>query len=123
MEGRRGQLPPNPTGLSQTFESAGIKLPSADRLSPVGRHQAVCGVVISCVVAIIGPTDAGKTSLIASLYDLLQEGPVAGIGFARSLTLHAFEQACHDARAALATRRSAQRTDAAGSRRLLSPRR
>jgi hypothetical protein len=52
------------------------------------------------IIAIIGPSDAGKTSLIASLYDLFQEGPVAGVEFARSRSLHAFEQTCHDARAA-----------------------
>ena len=52
------------------------------------------------VISIIGPGDAGKTSLIASLYELFQEGPVSEIGFAQSQTLHAFEQACHDARAA-----------------------
>lgn len=50
------------------------------------------------VIAVIGPHDAGKTSLIASLYDLFQEGPVGGVEFASSSTLHAFEQACHDAR-------------------------
>ena len=52
------------------------------------------------IIAIIGPRDAGKTSLIASLYDLFQEGSVSGVEFARSRTLHAFEQTCHDARAA-----------------------
>lgn len=52
------------------------------------------------IIAIIGPLDAGKTSLIASLYDLFQEGPVAGVEFARSRSFHAFEHTCHDARAA-----------------------
>lgn len=51
------------------------------------------------VVAIIGPTAGGKTTLIASLYDLFQAGPVAGQRFAKSFTLSAFEQACHHARA------------------------
>ncbi|UHQ19024.1 hypothetical protein LVB87_12650 [Lysobacter sp. KIS68-7] len=52
------------------------------------------------VVAIIGSSDSGKTSLIASLYDLFQEGSVSDVEFCRSESLHAFEQACHDARAA-----------------------
>ncbi|MFK0278376.1 hypothetical protein ACIQUG_32210 [Ensifer sp. NPDC090286] len=52
------------------------------------------------VVAIIGPSDTGKTSLIAGLYDLFQLAPVKTVNFAGSETLHAFEQACHDARAA-----------------------
>lgn len=52
------------------------------------------------VIAIVGPHDSGKTSLIASLYDKLQDGPVVPFAFRGSQTLHAFEQACHDARAA-----------------------
>ncbi|WP_378948061.1 hypothetical protein [Mesorhizobium sp. ANAO-SY3R2] len=54
----------------------------------------------SRAIAIIGPNDAGKTSLIASVYDRLQDGPVAGAGFAGSSTLIGFEKVCHDARAA-----------------------
>ena len=52
------------------------------------------------VIAIIGPLESGKTSLIAGLYDLFQRGNVAGIRFARSRTLHEFERTCHDARSA-----------------------
>lgn len=52
------------------------------------------------VIAIVGPREAGKTSLIASLFDLFQEGPVGEISFAGSETLHAFELACHNSRAA-----------------------
>ena len=52
----------------------------------------------SRVVAIIGPHDAGKTSLIASIHDLFQEGPIGSFEFAASSTLHAFEAASHDSR-------------------------
>jgi len=55
---------------------------------------------ISRTVGIIGPNDSGKTSLVASVYDLLQEGPVADVGFAGSSTLIGFEKVCHHARAA-----------------------
>lgn len=55
---------------------------------------------LSRAVGIIGANDAGKTSLVASVYDLLQEGPVAGVGFAGSSTLIGFEKVCHDARVA-----------------------
>ncbi len=78
---------------------AGLRLPGADTLDFEGATRVLRGSE-ACVVAVIGPKDAGKTSLIAGLYDLFQEGPVAGIGFARSETLHAFELACHDARTA-----------------------
>jgi hypothetical protein len=78
---------------------AGIALIGANalRIGDVGRLLRAGDARL---IAVVGPSDAGKTSLIASLYDLFQAGPVAGAAFARSLTLHAFEQACHDARAA-----------------------
>ncbi|WP_324742440.1 TRAFAC clade GTPase domain-containing protein [Pseudomonas veronii] len=76
-----------------------ITLPSAETLSPEDASE-ILRRGESRVIAVLGPSDSGKTSLIASLYDLFQEGPVAGVEFARSLSLHAFEHACHDARAA-----------------------
>ena len=54
----------------------------------------------SRVIAIVGPHAAGKTSLIAGLYDLFQLGQVGKVAFAQSFSLHAFEQAAHDSRAA-----------------------
>jgi nicotinamide riboside kinase len=54
----------------------------------------------SRVIAIAGPQSAGKTSLIAGLYDLFQLGQVGNVAFAKSYSLHAFEQAAHDSRAA-----------------------
>jgi len=54
----------------------------------------------SRVIAVLGARGAGKTSLIASLFGLFQDGPVNGFRFVGSRTLIAFEEACHDARAA-----------------------
>jgi hypothetical protein len=79
--------------------SEGVRLPGADTLV-VADAAGLLRAGDTRVIAIIGPSDAGKTSLIASLYDLFQEGPVSEIEYARSHTLHAFELACHDARAA-----------------------
>ena len=76
-----------------------VRLPSADTLTP-DEASRLLRRGNARVVAIIGPRDAGKTSLIASLYELFQEGPVSEIGYAQSQTLHAFEHACHYARAA-----------------------
>lgn len=86
-------------GETEVVQDAGISLPGAGTLTPTDASRLL-RAGNARVVAMIGPSDAGKTSLIASLYDLLQEGPVNGLDFARSLTLHAFEQTCHDARAA-----------------------
>jgi hypothetical protein len=54
---------------------------------------------VSRSIGLIGPNDSGKTSLIAGVYDLLQEGPVYGAAFAGSDTLIGFEKVCHLARA------------------------
>jgi energy-coupling factor transporter ATP-binding protein EcfA2 len=84
-------------------DGAGLHLPGADTLTP----EVASGVLRRSdarVIAVIGPKGAGKTSLVASLYDLFQEGDVGGAEYARSDTLHAFELACHDAR--MASRRS-----------------
>ncbi len=84
---------------SDSETTPGLLLPSADMLSSADAADLVRSR-IARVTAIVGPKGSGKTSLIASLYDLFQEGAVAGVEFARSETLHAFELACHDARSA-----------------------
>jgi hypothetical protein len=78
--------------------SRGVALPSAGTLTPTEASKILCQGV-SRVIAVIGPRDSGKTSLVASVYDLFQEGAVEGVEFSRSRTLHAFEQVCHDVRA------------------------
>jgi hypothetical protein len=91
-------------GKEQTTETA----PGATEqtvLRPAGRlssekASAVLRRTATRVIAIIGPREAGKTSLIASVYDLFQLGPIGDVIFAGSQTMHAFEIACHDARAA-----------------------
>jgi hypothetical protein len=54
---------------------------------------------ISRSIGVIGPHDSGKTSLIAGIFDLLQEGPLSEISFAGSWSLVGFERICHLARA------------------------
>lgn len=54
---------------------------------------------VSRAIGLIGANDSGKTSLIAGVYDLLQDGPVSGVEFAGSSTLIGFEKVCHLARA------------------------
>lgn len=76
-----------------------VALPLSTTLS-VAETERVLADRPARIIAIVGPQDAGKTSLIAGLYDKFQEGPIREVAFARSLTLHSFEQACHDSRAA-----------------------
>lgn len=76
-----------------------VRLPHADRQTPE-EARGLLPRARGRVIAIVGPHDSGKTSLIAGLYDLLQDGPVSSVAFRGSQTLHAFEKACHDARIA-----------------------
>jgi energy-coupling factor transporter ATP-binding protein EcfA2 len=76
-----------------------VSLEKADRLDIQGA-SAVLRAAPTHLIAIIGPTSSGKTSLIASLCDLFQQGRVGDISFARSRTFFAFEEACHHSRAA-----------------------
>jgi hypothetical protein len=75
-----------------------IILPKAECLDISGASR-VLRFATSRTAAIVGPTSAGKTSLIASLCELFQKRPVGNFAFAASRTLIAFEQACHHARA------------------------
>ncbi|MFZ2989506.1 TRAFAC clade GTPase domain-containing protein [Ideonella sp.] len=77
----------------------GIKLPGADAL-PNAAAQALLRERPCTVIALIGPHESGKTSLIGGIYDLLQYDKVGNYAFAGSTTLHAFERACHDSRTA-----------------------
>lgn len=98
--GRESEPDDDVTDQSDDAESAaGLQLSGADTLT-LDQASSVLRARDARVIAIIGPKGAGKTSLIASLYDLFQEGPVEDVEYARSATLHAFELACHDARAA-----------------------
>lgn len=74
----------------EAIEEAG-RLASADAAAHLREFEA-------SVVAIVGPSAAGKTSLIAGLYELFLRGPVGPFEFAGSKTLHAFEEVCHGAR-------------------------
>ncbi len=64
---------------------------------------------VSRSIGLIGPNDSGKTSLIAGVYDLLQEGPLLGAAFAGSSTLIGFEKVCHLAR--VVSRRASPHTE------------
>jgi molybdopterin-guanine dinucleotide biosynthesis protein len=89
----------------------GIRLPGAEAL-PAAAAQAILRDRRCNVIALVGPHESGKTSLIGGIYDLLQENKVGSYAFAGSATLHAFERACHDAR--IASNRDAphmERTD------------
>lgn len=77
----------------------GVAMPVSTTLT-VEEADDVVKAKVARVIAITGPFDAGKTSLIAGLYDLFNLGPVGSVAFGQSYSLHAFEEAAHDSRAA-----------------------
>ncbi len=79
------------------IEATGIRLSSAEALS-ISEAQSVIRKSVANVIGIVGPQDAGKTSLIACIYDLFQSKTVGDFAFAGSSTLYAFERACHQTR-------------------------
>ena len=80
-------------------DAASVRLAASEALT-AAQASALLRRGDARVISILGPLESGKTSLIASVYDLFQEGPVNGMSFSRSRTLHAFERTCHDVRAA-----------------------
>lgn len=79
-------------------EQVDVIIASGDILS-INDATDVLRAGSSRVITVIGPQDAGKTTFGLSLYDAFQNGPFNDYNFAGSLTLPAFEQRCHNARA------------------------
>lgn len=50
------------------------------------------------VLAVVAGPDAGKTTLVSALYDLLRRGHLDGFGFAGSETIKGLEERCFDSR-------------------------
>lgn len=112
----RNARTPGDTNLKGQATSAQESLPSATSQDvrpareidlPSGRPLTLgdCYDVVSRretrIVAIVGESNVGKTSLIAGLYDRFQYGTLADFAFAGSRTLPAFEQYSDAARAAV----------------------
>jgi len=69
------------------------ELLNADEVVPLLRSR-------DCLVtALIGPNDAGKTTLVISLYEMFLKNEQVGFCFSSSQTLYSFEQVCHLGRA------------------------
>lgn len=75
----------------------GTVLPSGDLLDKEEASQ-VLRRGVSRVIAVVAPKDAGKTTLIASVFELFLRGPIGPFHFCGSRTMYAFERACHPSR-------------------------
>jgi len=76
-----------------------MQLPSGGEFDPQSACMVTCAAPTRLIV-LAGAIDSGKTTLLASIYEMLQLGPFAGYLFAGSLTLPALERRCHLARIA-----------------------
>ena len=85
-------------GIASSIKSDLIQLPTGMTLSDT-ETDCLLKKYSSKVVACIGPSNIGKTTLIASFYELLNLGPIGCYQFGGSKTLFAFEEVCHHARA------------------------
>lgn len=78
---------------------AGISLFSGTDMSAEQARDIMAGSLCR-VVVVAGMPDSGKTTLLATLYELFQSGPFAGYHFAGSRTQLGFDERCHRGRTA-----------------------
>ncbi len=71
-----------------------IRLPLGAALTE-GQTLAMAADRSVRIVVLAGAVDCGKTTLLASLYELFQSGPIKTVSFAGCNTLPAFEERCH----------------------------
>ena len=90
--------PPLLTKDTEIEASSEININSGEALNPKEAEKVLCARPAR-VITVIGLSDAGKTTLISGLYDVLQNGSFADFSFIESQTLPAFELRCHLARA------------------------
>jgi hypothetical protein len=90
-------LAAEPSGGAVADDQHGIILPSGDLLDREEASQ-VLRRGASRVIAVVAPKDAGKTTLIASVFELFLRGPIGPFRFCGSRTMYGFERACHPSR-------------------------
>ena len=82
---------------TEEAEEKYYSISSGDALPPE-RLRDVAAKDETTVVLVAGPVESGKTTILVSLYELFNEGPVGGLIFGGSETLVGFEEICHPGR-------------------------
>lgn len=95
-------------GTENVVDDEYLDLPSGDYLSPT-RSATIASRSPTRLIVIAGGAECGKTTLLASIFELFQRGPFAGFSFAGSRTLLGLEKRCHLAR--IASNRSSPETE------------
>jgi hypothetical protein len=83
--------------IKAMIEADFVALPSGEPLAADGL-RSVTARDQTTVVLLAGPVASGKTTIIVSLYELFNQGPVGGLLFGGSATLAGFERVCHAGR-------------------------
>jgi hypothetical protein len=74
-----------------------IPIPSAE-LIEIEDARRLARANTARLIALVGASESGKTSLLASLFDQFQKGPLEGYSLRQCVTLHGFERASHHSR-------------------------
>ena len=95
------EAPLNSNTVADGGSNADVPLFSIDGEAAltVSEASAILKFRRASFVALLGQAEAGKTSLIAEVYDAFQYGNYRALNFAGSRTLMAFERICHKVRA------------------------
>lgn len=99
-----GALPSTPEALPAPDQRPiakpeGVPLPLSVAMTPEGTYEVTRGS-FARVVIVAGEQRTGKTTLLASLYEAFQYGPLGTLAFAGSRTLHGYERRLHLSRCA-----------------------
>lgn len=86
-------------GSAEDVAAPGIALFRGTDLNADEARMVMAGSLCQMIV-LAGMPDAGKTTLLATLYELFLRGPFAGYLFAASRTQLGFDERCHKARMA-----------------------
>ena len=74
-------------------------LPIAVAMKPEATYE-ITRSSFARIIICAGEQRSGKTTLLASLYDAFQQGPIGSLSFAGSRTLHGYERRVHHSRIA-----------------------
>jgi energy-coupling factor transporter ATP-binding protein EcfA2 len=96
-EGVALAVPSAPAVSSPGFSAKIINLPHGKELNEAAANR-MCSAQQTRLIILAGQTDSGKTTLLTTLYELFQSGPVNGHNFSGSTTLPGFEERCYLAR-------------------------
>jgi hypothetical protein len=87
--GTGGEAPQAGGGAPQV-----VQLPLAKAMTPEATYE-VTRASFARLIVCAGEQRSGKTTLLASIYEAFQEGPLGTLAFAGSRSLHGFERRSH----------------------------